>query len=111
MSKSFCKEISHPEDPHVRNFEQFQLSEVEHNRGVRSFVYIGTSTHRKRVVNFQAGILQHPRKQIPLFFVREKQTENCGTLYTEGTPDETRATFALTPSTRAPRQLNPVYQF
>ncbi|CAK9798266.1 hypothetical protein ANTPLA_LOCUS1498 [Anthophora plagiata] len=60
---------------------------------------------------FSARILQHPRKQIPLFFVREKQTENCGTLYTEGAPDETRATFALTPSTRAPRQLNPVYQF
>ena len=29
-------------------------------------------------VDFQAGIQQHPREQIPLFFVRGKQTENCG---------------------------------
>lgn len=47
-------------------------------------MYARTSTRRKRGgIDFQAEILQHPRKQIPLFFVRVKQTENCGTVYSE----------------------------
>lgn len=66
-------------------------------------MYARTSTRRKRGgIDFQAEILQHPRKQIPLFFVRVKQTENCGTVYSEKEGegereregDETRATFA-----------------
>ncbi|KOX68010.1 hypothetical protein WN51_08184 [Melipona quadrifasciata] len=65
-------------------------------------------------MDFQVGIQQHPREQIPLFFVRGKQTENCGTgMYSERAPDETRATFAaLAPSTAASeRWLNSVHQF
>ena len=48
-------------------------------------MYVRARAHRHvvkgRRVDFQAEILQHPRKQIPLFFVRVKQTENCGTVY------------------------------
>lgn len=51
--------------------------------------------------DFQAETLRHPREKIPLFFVRGKQTEYCGALCTKSAPDETRATFALHPSTAA----------
>ncbi|KAK1120884.1 hypothetical protein K0M31_011083 [Melipona bicolor] len=61
-------------------------------------------------MDFQVGIQQHPREQIPLFFVRGKQTENCGTgVYSERAPDETRATFAaLAPSTAASERCLPL---
>lgn len=47
-------------------------------------MYVRARAHRHVVkgrVDFQAETLQHPREQIPLFFVRVKQTENCGTVY------------------------------
>lgn len=73
-------------------------------------MYVRARAHRHVVkgrVDFQAETLQHPREQIPLFFVRVKQTENCGTVYSGWERgkrrDETRATFAPVHRPRPPQ--------